>query len=133
MLYESLISNLALLAEWDVIRVFSSASPVPKAAGKREAEKKKKTLLKKPDHLAICGLLLALLSSACVTASGSAGVYLTGPTLLGFHERKPHATINIICNLSLNQSHLTRFQFGLDMLFSVYFISAKLRNLIVIA
>ncbi len=45
------------------------------------------------------------------------------------HERKPHATINIICNLSLNQSHLTRSQFGLDMVFSVYLISAKLRNL----
>ncbi len=45
------------------------------------------------------------------------------------HERKLHATINIICNSSLNQSHLTRSQFGLDMLFSVNFISAKLRNL----
>lgn len=40
MLYENLICDLALLAERDVIRAFSSASPVPKAAGKREVEKK---------------------------------------------------------------------------------------------
>lgn len=84
-LHESLFCDLALLAERDVIRAFSSASPVPKAAGKREGVKK--TLLTKPDHLAICRLLLALLSPACVTASGSAGVYLTEPILLGFQKR----------------------------------------------
>lgn len=40
MLNESLFCDMALLAEWDVITAFSSASPVPKAAGKREGVKK---------------------------------------------------------------------------------------------
>lgn len=82
-LHESLFCDLALLAERDVIR-----APPHLRCQKQPAREKgwKKTLLTKPDHLAICRLLLALLSPACVTASGSAGVYLTEPILLGFQK-----------------------------------------------
>lgn len=133
MLYENLICDLALLAEWDVIRAFSSASPVPKAAAKREAERKPCSQNQTIWLSAGCSWLSCtqpvLQRLAALVSTGQDRHYLA---FRNAHERKPHATINIICNLSLNQSHLTRFQFGLDMVFSVYLISAKLLNLIVI-
>ncbi len=56
------------------------------AKSSRQERSAKKALLTKPDHLAICRLLLALLSPDCAPASGSADVYLTGSTLLGFQK-----------------------------------------------